>query len=180
MTLPSVPASGAFRREIKTINALSVTALRQGWRQLFLAYVLFKLLTFVVLVPLAVGLLHGLLWLSGRGTLTDTDVLFFLLTPGGAAGMCLVGAVWLSSTALEQATLLTLFVAQEDKKGNVWEATRWAFRHSVRVLQLMLRIICWVVVVSTPGVICAVLVAQRLLGKHDINFYLTERPPEFL
>ena len=106
--------------------------------------------------------------------------LFFLLTPGGAAGMCLVGAVWLSSTALEQATLLTLFVAQEDKKGNVWEATRWAFRHSVRVLQLMLRIICWVVVVSTPGVICAVLVAQRLLGKHDINFYLTERPPEFL
>lgn len=180
MTLPSVPASGAFRREIKTINALSVTALRQGWRQLFLAHVLFKLLTFVVLVPLAVGLLHGLLWLSGRGTLTDTDVLFFLLTPGGAAGMCLVGAVWLSSTALEQATLLTLFVAQEDKKGNVWEATRWAFRHSVRVLQLMLRIICWVVVVSTPGVICAVLVAQRLLGKHDINFYLTERPPEFL
>ena len=28
--------------------------------------------------------------------------------------------------------------------------------------------------------ICAVFVAQRLLGKHDINFYLAERPPEFL
>ncbi len=179
MTLPSVQVSGTFRRETKTIFTSSVTALRQGWWQLFLADVLFKLLTFVVLVPLAVGLLHGLLWLSGRGTLTDTDVLFFLLTPGGAAGMCLVGAVWLSITALEQATLLTLLVAKEDEKGGVWAATRWAFRHSVKVLRMIVRIICWVVVVSTPGVICAVFVAQRLLGKHDINFYLAERPPEF-
>ena len=115
MTLPSVQVSGTFRRETKTIFASSVTALRQGWWQLFLADVFFKLLTFVVIVPLAVGLLHGLLWLSGRGTLTDTDVLFFLLTPGGAVGMCLVGAVWLSITALEQATLLTLLVAKEDE-----------------------------------------------------------------
>ena len=114
MTLPSVQVPGTFREELKIIIRVAATALRQGWRQLFLAEVLFKLLTFVVLVPLAVGLLHGLLWLSGRGTLTDTDVLFFLLTPGGAVGMCLVGAVWLSITALEQATLLTLLVAEED------------------------------------------------------------------
>ncbi len=180
MTLSPVQVSGTFRREIKTIISSSITALRQGWWQLLLADVLFKLLAVVVLVPLAVGLLHGLLWLSGRGTLTDTDVLFFLLTPGGAAGMCLVGAVWLSITVLEQATLLTLLVIQKDKKGDVLAATRWAFRHSVKVLQLIVRIICWVVVVSAPGVIATVFVAQRLLGKHDINFYLTERPPEFL
>ena len=178
--MPSVELPGTFRKELKLINGVAVTALRQGWRQLFLADVLFKLLTFVVLVPLAVGLLHGLLWLSGRGTLTDTDVLFFLLTPEGAVGMCLVGAVWFSITALEQATLLTLLVAEEDKKGDVWAATCWALRQSVKVLQVMFRIICWVVVVSAPCVICAFLVAQYLLGKHDINFYLTERPPEFL
>ena len=180
MTLSSVQVSGTFRREIKTIIASSITALRQGWWQLLLADVFFKLLTFVVLVPLVVGLLHGLLWLSGRGTLTDTDVLFFLLSPGGAVGMCLVGAVWLSITALEQATLLTLLVTQDEKKGNVWTATRWAFCHSIKVLQLMFQLICWVVAVSAPAVICAVFVGQRLLGKHDINFYLAERPPEFL
>jgi glycerophosphoryl diester phosphodiesterase len=33
--------------------------------------------------------------------------------------------------------------------------------------------------VTAPGVLCAGLLAQRLLGKHDINFYLAERPPEF-
>ena len=178
--IPSVPVPNSFRNERKAIIALAASALRHGWRQLFLADVLFKILAFVVLVPLVVGLLHGLLWLTGRGTLTDTDVLFFLLTPGGAVGMCLVGAVWLSITALEQATLLALLVAQGDQKGNVWAASRWAFCHSVQVIQLMFRLICWVVVVSAPVVICAVFVAQRLLGKHDINFYLAERPPEFL
>ena len=179
MKLPSVQVPGTFRDELKIIIRVAGTALRQGWRQLFLADVLFKLLAFVVLVPLAVGLLHGLLWLSGRGTLTDTDVLFFLLTPCGAVGMCLVGAVWLSITALEQATLLTLLVAEEDEKGGVWAATWWAFGHSVKVLHVMFRIVCWVVLVTAPGVLCAGLLAQRLLGKHDINFYLAERPPEF-
>ena len=178
--IPSVPVPNSFRNERKAIIALAISALRHGWRQLFLADVLFKILAFVVLVPLVVGLLHGLLWLTGRGTLTDTDVLFFLLTPGGAVGMCLVGAVWLSITALEQATLLALLVAQDDQEGNVWAASRWAFRHSVQVIQLMFRLICWVVVVSAPVVIGAVFIAQRLLGKHDINFYLAEQPPEFL
>ena len=135
--IPSVPVPNSFRNERKAIIALAASALRHGWRQLFLADVLFKILAFVVLVPLVVGLLHGLLWLTGRGTLTDTDVLFFLLTPGGAVGMCLVGAVWLSITALEQATLLALLVAQGDQRGNVWAASRWAFRHSVQVIQLM-------------------------------------------
>ena len=179
MTLPSVQLPRAFREELKLILGVAITALRQVWRQLLLADILFKAIAFVVLVPLTVGLLHGILWLTGRGTLTDTDVLFFLLTPGGAIGMCLVGAVWLSITALEQATLLTLLVAGQDKKGSVWAATRWAFLYSLKVIQVMFRVICWVVLVSAPVVFCAVLVAQRLLGKHDINFYLAERPPEF-
>ena len=179
MTLPSVQLSRAFREELKLILGVAMTALRQVWRQLLLADILFKAIAFVVLVPLTVGLLHGILWLTGRGTLTDTDVLFFLLTPGGAVGMCLVGAVWLSITALEQATLLTLLVAGQDKKGSVWAATRWAFLYSLKVIQVMFRVICWVVLVSAPVVFCAVLVAQQLLGKHDINFYLAERPPEF-
>ena len=179
MTLPSVQLPRAFREELKLILGVAITAIRQVWRQLLLADILFKAIAFVVLVPLTVGLLHGILWLTGRGTLTDTDVLFFLLTPGGAVGMCLVGAVWLSITALEQATLLTLLVAGQDKKGSVWAATRWAFLYSLKVIQVMFRVICWVVLVSAPVVFCAVLVAQRLLGKHDINFYLAERPPEF-
>jgi len=179
MTLPSVQLPRAFREELKLILGVAITALRQVWRQLLLADILFKAIAFVVLVPLTVGLLHGILWLTGRGTLTDTDVLFFLLTPGGAVGMCLVGAVWLSITALEQATLLTLLVAGQDEKGSVWAATRWAFLYSLKVIQVMFRVICWVVLVSAPVVFCAVLVAQRLLGKHDINFYLAERPPEF-
>jgi len=178
MTLPSVQLPGSFRQETNLILGVAITALRRVWRQLLLADILFKAISFVVLVPLTIGFLHGILWLTGRGTLTDTDVLFFLLTPGGAVGMCLVGAVWLSITALEQATLLTLLVAGEDERGGVWAATRWAFLNSLRVIQVMFRVICWVVLVSAPVVFCAVLVAKRLLGKHDINFYLAERPPE--
>ena len=108
-----------FLQEIRTIIGVAVTSLQSGWRSLFLAEVVFKVISFVLLIPLAIGALHGLLWFSGQGTLTDTDVLFFLLTPVGAVGMALVGTVWLSITALEQATLFTLLVTQKDKNGGI-------------------------------------------------------------
>ncbi len=167
-------------QEIRTIIGVAVTSLQGGWRSLFLADVVFKVLSFVLLIPLAIGALHGLLWLSGQGTLTDTDVLFFLLTPVGAIGMALVGTVWLSITALEQVILLTLLVTQDDKHGSILSAMRWTFCKIGCVLQVMFRVICWVVGVSVPFVLCAGLVAWWLLGSHDINFYLSERPPEFL
>ena len=69
MKLPSVQVPGTFRDELKIIIRVAGTALRQGWRQLFLADVLFKLLAFVVLVPLAVGLLHG----AGEGAHMPSD-----------------------------------------------------------------------------------------------------------
>ena len=169
-----------FREDVLEIIYAARNRLRQAWLQLFVADLLFKLLTFVVLVPLVVGLLHVLLWVTERGTLTDIDVVLFLLTPVGAVGMLLLAAVWLGITAIEQATLLSLLVAGEDGEGSVLAATGTAFRNSATVVNLMCRLVCWVVAVSTPGVVGAGLVAWRLLGKHDINFYLTEKPPEFL
>ena len=169
-----------FREDVLEILSAAVNGLRQAWRQLFVADLLFKLLAIVVLVPLVVGLLNVLLWVTERGTLTDIDVVLFLLTPAGAVGMFLVSAVWLGITAVEQAALLTLLVAGEDGKGSVLAATRWAFRNSASIVNLMCRLVGLVVAVSTPGFVGAGLVAWRLLGKHDINFYLTEKPPEFL
>ena len=169
-----------FREDVLEIISAAVKGLRQAWRHLFVADLLFKLLTIVVLVPLVVGLLNVLLWVTERGTLTDMDVVFFLLTPVGAVGVFLVLAVWLGITAVEQATLLTLLVAGEDGKGSVLAATRWAFRNSASIVNLMCRLVGSVVAVSTPGFVGAGLVAWCLLGKHDINFYLTEKPPEFL
>ena len=169
-----------FREDVLEIIYAARNRFRQAWLQLFVADLLFKLLTFVVLVPLVVGLLHVLLWVTERGTLTDIDVVLFLLTPVGAVGMLLLAAVWVGITAIEQATLLSLLVAGEDGEGSVLAAIGTAFRNSATVVNLMCRLVCWVVAVSTPGVVGAGLVVWLLLGKHDINFYLTEKPPEFL
>ena len=95
-----------------------------------------------------------------RGTLTDTDVLFFLLTPG--SGMCLVGGS-VEYHCLEQATLPA--AGSGDQRGNVW-ATAWlfaiAFGNSVNVPAHLSLDRVFVVICS----FCR----TETLGKHDINF----------
>jgi len=84
----------------------AVAMLRQRGRELVLADLFFKAVSFVVLVPLAGGLLHLVLWLAGPGVLADADILRVCLRPLGAVGAVLLAAVWVGILALELVTLL--------------------------------------------------------------------------
>ena len=156
-----------------------LVSLVQRWRLLFATDVLFKAVAFLLLTPLAAGVLHLSLWIAGSGTLADADILLFFIRPFGWAVLVAFGAVSLGIIALEQATLLALLRAPSEQPVGIAAAVTWALGRSRAVVGLAARFVAIMALVAAPFLGVAGLIATSLLGEFDINYYLAEQPPAF-
>ena len=155
----------------------AVAMLRQRWRDLLLADLFFRSLSFAVLVPLAGGLLHLVLWFAGAGVLADADILRVCLQPVSAVGVVILAAFWLGVTVLELATLL--FTLAVPPVTGIPATILQSLGRSREVFALAARLIVLGLVATLPFLVIAFGVYRWLLSDADINFYLSERPPEF-
>jgi glycerophosphoryl diester phosphodiesterase len=151
----------------------------EWWRPLFLTDLLFKAVAFLLLAPLATGLLHLCLWASGTGTLADADIVFFFAKPVGWVVLVAFGAVSLGITALEQAALLALLMAPQEANIGMGAAVFWSIRRGRQVITLAGWLVAITAVVVAPFLLVAAGIAWATLGDFDINYYLAERPPAF-
>lgn len=151
------------------------------WRELLFADLIYKLLAFAILTPLFGVMLRGLLWMSSNPVLTDIDIPLFFAGPFGLVCAILLGAIWLAISALEQVSLIAILAARhQGKRLGVRGALEFAGYRGFRVLRLTARFVAWTLVLSAPLAGVAWLVYRLMLSEYDINFYLKERPPEFL
>lgn len=140
----------------------------------------FRLIALAILAP-AVGLLINLaVSLSSQSALTDQDIARFLLTPVGS-----IAAISVLSTmaviAVLSFALLTLVIHSDQQR------TLQALRTNARVLIGRLKalfiyaflLILRVLAIAAPFVVVGLLVANRYLTEFDINYYLSNRPPDF-
>jgi glycerophosphoryl diester phosphodiesterase len=151
-----------------------------SWRTLVAANLLFKLFAFIVLTPLFSLLFSSLLAISGQSVLSDIDIAMFFIGPFGGVCAILLGAVWLSIAALEQASMLAILAAKS--KGQtlgVIKSLRFAAGHGLNVLRVTARVIGWSLLVVAPFLLLAAGIYNWLLGDYDINYYLNERPLAF-
>jgi glycerophosphoryl diester phosphodiesterase len=162
----------------KAVRAVGKT-MAERWRVLFLTDVLFKALAFLVLAPLATGLLRLCLWASGSGTLADADIVFFFAKPLGWAVLVAFGAVSIGIVALEQATLLVLLMSPHGGRLSMGAAIGWATTRIRKIVTLTGLFVALTAVVIAPFLIAAGVIAWATLGEYDINYYLAERPPIF-
>jgi len=154
---------------------------RRCWKQLFLADMVYKIVAFVVLTPLASLLFRALLATTGKTVLADQDILFFFLGPVGWLCFVGVGALWLGIVALEQAALMgVLCASQHQQRIGLVGALLFAKARGWSVIQVTARILAYTLLTMAPFLIAAGVVYITLLGKYDINYYLKERPPIFL
>ncbi|MGA0040789.1 MAG: hypothetical protein ACO3NZ_13160, partial [Pirellulales bacterium] len=156
-----------------------LTTIVEWWRPLFLTDLLFKAVAFLLLAPLATGLLHLCLWASGTGTLADADIVFFFAKPVGWVVLVAFGAVSLGITALEQAALLALLMAPQEANIGMGAAVFWSIRRGRQVITLAGWLVAITAVVVAPFLLVAAGIAWATLGDYDINYYLAERPPAF-
>lgn len=134
-----------------------------------------------LLGPLTGAAVRGLVLLSGQRALSDTAIVGFLLSPLGALAGLVIGCLALTLGLLGYAALL--IPARQAWKGEAaspWSALARVGRRLPSLLQLAVRFLLRVLLAALPFAAAIGLVYRLLLGEHDINFYLAEKPPVFL
>ena len=158
-----------------------LSKLQGCWRQTVATALVYKVLAFVLLTPLAGLLVRLALATSGDSVLADQDILFFLLGPLGALCGLLIGAVWLAIVALELTAILgVLAVSHHGRSLHVRGSIAFAAHHACHIMTVALRIVALLTLLVAPFLMLIGLIYVWLLSEHDINFYLIEKPPEFL
>ena len=177
---PSHPGSeGTSRVDARSVLVGAVTGLSTCWLALATTDLLYKLVAFLVLTPLAGVVLSLSLWLGGSTVLADQDILAFALSPVGLVSLVLAAAVSLTVVVLEQACLITIGVtAAEGTPVTQMTAVWHAVSRAPAVIGLIVQLLWRAMLTSAPflSVIGGSYVV--FLGDYDINYYLSERPPD--
>jgi len=159
----------------------SLTDFRRTWPQLLLVSLALRLAIAAILLPSLAFLLRFFVSRTGRAVLSDQEILFFFLTPTGIAALITVGGALIGIGLVEQAGLMTIGLGATQDRHVAWlDALRYVGRRLPLVLLLGAQILLRVLVYVVPSVAVIGGVYFLLLGDADINFYLTDKPPEFV
>jgi glycerophosphoryl diester phosphodiesterase len=155
--------------------------LTQLWklRLPLLAFALsFQLLENLLFTP-AMGLVGGVL--LGRPVVDSTAIVEFLLSPRGFLVLFLAATISLTIRLIEHAGLSAIVLgALEGKTFRAVSTFHWLATELPRLAAIGARLVGWSVALVMPLLLVAGVFARRLLAKHDINFYLADRPSEFV
>ncbi len=158
----------------------SLPHMQASWKDIVFADLFYKLLAFTVLTPLFSILLRGLLMVGGNAVLSDVDIAWFFFSPYGWFSGIILGAVWLSILALEQASLVAILAARRNgTRLRVLDSLRFAAIHAPAALSVSSQLIAISLLVVTPFLILAGLVYSWTLSEYDINYYLDEKTFSF-
>lgn len=169
-----------IRQAVVSVFDEAVITFRRAWPQLVVTAVLYKVVAFALLTPLAGLLLRLLVSTSGSSVVADEEILFFVLSPLGLAGAVLFGGVSLAIVALEQACLMVVaFGAARGRRIRARAALYYVKSQWQTVLSLAARITASALLVAAPFLVAGGVVYLWLLTEFDINFYLSQKPREF-
>ncbi len=150
------------------------------WSSLVVSDLLFKATSVLFLTPIVSLLFRLFLYVSGRDVLADVDIARFLLHPLGVLAFILVGGAVLCVFVLEQAMLMTICLATEQgKQVAPRQALLFVVSKGGRLLHLTSRVVARLGLLVLPFLLIGGAIFWLLLTEHDINFYLTRKPPVF-
>jgi glycerophosphoryl diester phosphodiesterase len=167
---------------IGSLVAVWVALLRRArsvWRPMLAVNLAYGALGVVLLAPLPGFVARLLMHLSGTEAIADQDIVWFLLTPYGIASLILVVGILVAIGALTQASLMFIAVADVGRPSPALDALRFAMRRLVAILVFSLRLVTRVLLLAAPFLALGAATAWLLITEHDINYYLSARPPPF-
>jgi glycerophosphoryl diester phosphodiesterase len=153
---------------------------RRTWPQLVLSDLLARTVAIVVTTPVVGLLLKLFLLTADDGVLSDTDIATFVLHPIGMVAVVVVGSVSLGMLFVEQSFLMVIgFGAAEERRVTWLDAGRYTLRYSRELVRMAGEFLVRVLAIAAPFLGGIGGVYLLFLRKYDINFYLTDKPPEF-
>ncbi len=152
--------------------------LKKHWRPLLFSALAFQLLENLLFAP-AMGFLGRAL--QGRPVADSTELVGFFLAPRGFLILFLGATTLLTIRLAEHAGLSALVLgALEGKSFGSLATFGWLAMGMHRLAAIGVRIAGWGLALVAPLAVAAGLLVRPLLAKHDINYYLAYRPPEFI
>lgn len=140
-----------------------------------------RLLAAAVIVPAAGLALAAALAASGQSAVTDQDIARFLLTPAGFAGALALASLAVMAAVLDVAIMTNTMRRQEHRPVQaVLSGLGFFLRRVARLFAFGVLLVLRVLAVAAPFLAAGAVVAWLALGRYDINYYLTYRPPAFL
>ena len=171
----------ASGREARRVLATAWADLRSCWRCMTGTALLCYALAAVVMLPLIGGLVRLLIARTSSSAVVDVDIVWFLFsTAPGLVALILVTALAVAVTAVEQACLMSVGLAQA-RGGSL--RVRDAFAHGTAraapILRLTVLLVVRLMLLIIPFAVAIGTTYWALLRQYDINYYLTHRPTEF-
>ena len=172
----------AIPHTVRTLFAEAAGDFRSAWRAFAFTDLTFKAIAFAVLIPAA----NWLLYLFRAGTsdrvVADVDIArFFFTKPAGIATLFFGISLIVAIVAVEAACLMAIgFGRAQGVTLNARSALKFGATHALKVLRLVWHMILRLLAGLVPFVLAAGLVYLALLREHDINYYLSQRPREFV
>ena len=153
--------------------------LRGNWASVLTADLIYKAIAFTVLMPLLGLLFQLLIARSGSSALADADIaVFFFTTGSGVFTVLFVAALAVAVAAIGLACLMTLgFGRARGIRLRVRDAFAYGAARSFAIVRLTGLLVVRVLLITLPFVVVIGAAYWTLLRRHDINYYLTARPP---
>ena len=170
-----------MRETTQAIVSDAIRDLRESWRVLAQTDLVYKLISFALLTPGTLLLLRWAMSRTGTSVVADTEIAtFFLTTRQGILALIVVGAILTGITALEITCLMAIgLAAANGRRLTARGALAFGASRALPVLRLATNIVARLLVGLLPFAAAVGVVYWTLLRDHDINFYLSRRPPEF-
>lgn len=167
--------------QVRGIAADAVRDFLRSWKSLALTDVGYKVVAFALLTPLTVLLFRWLVFSDHNKVVADADILrFFVTTRVGLVALVVVGAIFLAISALELACLMAIgLAAAKGARLSPKHAVVFGATHAPNVLRLTVNVVVRLLAGLLPFLVLLGVVYWLLLSRHDINYYLAERPTEF-
>ncbi len=166
---------------ISAISKEILRVLRKSIGKIFAIHLAYVALGVILFTPL-VGIVGKLLLrLSGKTMLSDQDIVYFLLTPSGIVALILFAALLITILAFEQASMMAVCgcIMKEVHTG-VMQPLYFTARRAARIFSLTIHLIARLLIITLPFLAASGAIAWFLITDYDINYYLSEKPPEFL
>lgn len=155
-------------------------SLKSCWGELVLTSILFRIVAFVLLAPCVSLVFRLFLAVSGRTVLADADIARFLLHPIGWMTLIVVGGASVALLSLEQAALMTIsLAASHGRRLSARASLRYVAGKALGVLRIATEMVGRAVLLAAPFLAIGGVIYLALLTDHDINFYLSRKPPRF-
>lgn len=166
------------------LNAVLIASLqdfRRTWPQLIITDLVVRVVAIVVLAPVVGLLLKLFLATTATGVVSDVAIVTFLLHPTGIAALLIIAVVSLALLFAETGALMVIgFGAVQDRHVTWLDALRYAYRRVLEFAHVAWFAVVRLLLIALPFLTAIAALYWWLLREYDINYYLAEKPPEFL